>query len=164
ELQGLLNGSANTAGLSDSEREANQLQIDSILQTIDRVAGSTSFQGTKLLNGNFDYQVTGVNGGVSDFSVRGAKFTGSSQTVSAIVTGSARRGGIVLNLSAATGAGTLNLGSAGRSFVIEIAGSKGSRELSFSSGQGVASIAAAINSFTEVTGATAKASGNALLL
>ena len=52
ELQGLLTTSANDAGLSESEKEANQLQIDSILQTIDRVAGATSFQGTKLLNGN----------------------------------------------------------------------------------------------------------------
>ncbi len=151
ELQGLLNASASQAGLSDSEREANQLQIDSILQTIDRVAGSTSFQGTKLLNGNFDYQVTGVNAGVSDFSVRGAKFTGSSQTVSAIVTGSARRGEMMLVLSG----GSLNLSAAGNSFVIEIAGSKGSRELSFSSGQSTASIAAAINALTEVTGVSA---------
>ena len=44
ELQGLLTGSASTAGLSIEERRANQLQIDSILQTIDRVASATNFQ------------------------------------------------------------------------------------------------------------------------
>jgi len=54
ELQGLITTSANSAGLSSEEKDANQLQIDSILQTIDRLASSTSFQGTKLLNGNFD--------------------------------------------------------------------------------------------------------------
>ena len=54
ELQGLVGESANDAGLSTEEREANQLQIDSILQTIDRLANATNFQGTKLLNGNFD--------------------------------------------------------------------------------------------------------------
>ena len=86
ELQGLLTSSANSAGLSDSEKEANQLQIDSILQTIDRVASSTSFQGTKLLSGNFDYQVDSVASGVSDFRVNGAKFEGSSLSVNAIVT------------------------------------------------------------------------------
>ena len=54
ELQGLITNTANDAGLSKAEKEANQLQIDSILQTIDRVSDQTSFQGTKLLNGNFD--------------------------------------------------------------------------------------------------------------
>jgi flagellin len=54
ELQGLLVSSANTAGLSQAEKEANQDQIDSILGTIDRLASSTNFQGIKLLNGNFD--------------------------------------------------------------------------------------------------------------
>ena len=45
ELQSLLVSSSNSAGSADSERQANQLQIDSILQTIDRVAGATNFQG-----------------------------------------------------------------------------------------------------------------------
>ncbi|RMD64654.1 MAG: flagellin, partial [Planctomycetota bacterium] len=49
ELQGLVTATANDAGLSSEEKKANQLQIDSILQTIDRLANSTSFQGTKLL-------------------------------------------------------------------------------------------------------------------
>src|SRR5690606_38533537 len=59
ELQGLIGQSANDAGLSREEKEANQLQIDSILQTIDRIASSTSFQGTKLLNGTFDFTISG---------------------------------------------------------------------------------------------------------
>ena len=66
ELQGLLTGTASKAGLSASEKKANQLQIDSILQTIDRVASSTSFQGIKLLNGNFDFKVSNVDSGVTD--------------------------------------------------------------------------------------------------
>src|SRR5690606_19347319 len=40
ELQGLLTASANSAGLAESERTANQLQVDSILQTIDRISSS----------------------------------------------------------------------------------------------------------------------------
>ena len=39
ELQGLVTASASKAGLSASEKSANQLQIDSILQTIDRFRG-----------------------------------------------------------------------------------------------------------------------------
>ncbi|MEL7087532.1 MAG: flagellin, partial [Planctomycetota bacterium] len=37
EVQSLVGQSANDAGLSADEKEANQLQIDSILQTIDRI-------------------------------------------------------------------------------------------------------------------------------
>ena len=58
ELQSLVSSTANEAGVSDEEKAANQLQIDSILQTIDRIANSTSFQGEKLLNGNFDYDTS----------------------------------------------------------------------------------------------------------
>ena len=61
ELQGLVTSSANTAGLSPDERSANQLQIDSILQTIDRIASATSFQGKKLLNGSLGYQTSAMH-------------------------------------------------------------------------------------------------------
>ena len=61
ELQSLVTSTANEAGVSSEEKEANQLQIDSILQNIDRIANSTSFQGIKLLNGNFEYTTTGVD-------------------------------------------------------------------------------------------------------
>lgn len=160
ELQGLLTTSANEAGLSDSEKEANQLQIDSILQTIDRVAGATSFQGTKLLNGNFDYQVSSVNAGVTDINVRGAKFDGASQAVEAIITQSAQQGGLLLSF----GATSLNLNGTNGSFTIEIAGSVGSRELQFASGNTVTQIAAAINAVSDVTGVTASANTNTVAL
>jgi len=58
ELESLVDSSANESGLSNEEKEANQLQIDSILQTVDRIANSTSFQGMKLLNGSFDYTLS----------------------------------------------------------------------------------------------------------
>src|SRR5690606_12235821 len=73
ELQGLLTSTANDAGLSAEEKEANQLQIDSILQTIDRVSSATSFQGKKLLNGNLDYTTTNIDSEVAGFKVNGAK-------------------------------------------------------------------------------------------
>src|SRR5256884_2149206 len=49
EVQNLVSATANTGGLSDEEKQANQLQVDSILSTVNRIAGSTSFQGKKLL-------------------------------------------------------------------------------------------------------------------
>ncbi|MEZ6244177.1 MAG: flagellin [Phycisphaerales bacterium] len=153
ELQGLLTSSASTAGQSASEKSANQDQIDSILQTIDRIAGATSFQGTKLLNGSFDYQTQSVAAGITDFKVNGAKFEGSSLAVQAVITQSAQQGGLYLSL----GGATLDLGGATSAFVIEIAGSKGSRELQFTSSQTIATIVAAVNTFSDVTGVTASA-------
>jgi flagellin len=160
ELQGLLTTSANDAGLSASEKEANQLQIDSILQTIDRVAGATSFQGTKLLNGNFDYQISSVASGVSDVNVRGAKFDGASQAVEAIITQSAQQGGLLLSF----GGSALDLNDTNGSFTIEIAGSLGNRELQFASGNTVTQITAAINAVSDVTGVTASGNGNTVAL
>ena len=160
ELQGLLTTSANDAGLADSEKEANQLQIDSILQTIDRVAGATAFQGSKLLNGNFDYQVTSVNAGVSDINVRGAKFDGASQAVEAIITQSAQQGAVLLSF----GGTSLDLNDTNGSFTIEIAGEVGNRELQFASGNTVAQVTAAINAVSDVTGVDASVSGNVVKL
>ena len=163
ELQSLVTATANTAGLSVEEKEANQLQIDSILQTIDRVASATSFQGTKLLNGTFDYTVSSVAGAVDNFKVNGAKieFNGKLD-VDVVVTQSAQVGGFLLSFGAASGIdlGGSGSGGADKQFVMEIAGALGSRELSFASGTSTADIAAAINTFTDVTGVKANVSGS----
>ncbi len=159
ELQGLITSSANTAGLSTEEKEANQLKIDSILQTIDRLASATSFQGTKLLNGNFGYSVTDVSGAVSTFKVNGAKIEyGGTRDVEVLVTLSAQRAGLFLS----AGAAALDLAAADSTFVLEVTGSKGSREFSFASGATLATIASTINSFKDVLGVSAVDSGTGL--
>jgi flagellin len=156
ELQGLVTNTASRAGLSTEEKNANQLQIDSILQTIDRVSSSTNFQGIKLLNGNFDFKTSGVQSGVSDFRVNAAKYTGASLSVDMQVTTSAQQGGMFLSL----GGTSLNIGT-GSAFVVEISGSKGSRELSFASGTTLAKMVSTINTFTDVTGVAASLSSSA---
>ncbi|MFI4892605.1 MAG: flagellin [Phycisphaerales bacterium JB058] len=166
ELQGLITNSANEAGLSKAEKEANQLQIDSILQTIDRVSDQTSFQGTKLLNGNFDFRVSSQATGIDDLRVNGAKFEGDSLDVSVLVTQSAQQAGMFLSF----GGTALDLGGAGATdgassaFVIEVAGSKGTREFSFASGTTVDQIQDTINTFSDVLGLSAVTSGNGVRL
>ena len=156
ELQSLVTQSANDAGLSSAEKDANQLQIDSILQTIDRVAGSTAFQGDKLLNGNRDYATQDVSAVVSDFTVNASKLEfGQTVDVEVTVTASAQVGGFFLQF----GAGQIDLTDANSEFVLEIAGTEGSREVSFASGTTVAEIADVINSLTSVTGVEATLSG-----
>ena len=156
EVQSLVGQSANEAGLSTEEKEANQLQIDNILTTIDRIAATTSFQGTKLLNGNFDFQVSGVATTVDKLTVNDAKIGSSNVAVQALVTQSAQNAGLFLSL----GDTSLDLASAVSSFVFELGGAEGTREFSFGSGVTLADMATQINTFKDVTGVSALASGN----
>ena len=155
EVQSLVGQSANEAGLSTEEKEANQLQIDNILSTIDRIAATTSFQGTKLLNGNFDFQVSGVATSVDTLKINDAKIGSTNVAVQALVTQSAQNAGLFLSLGTA-----LNLTSSVSSFVFELGGAEGTREFSFGSGATMASIATQINTFKDVTGVSAVASGS----
>lgn len=159
ELQGLVTATANGAGLSREEREANQLSVDSILQTIDRVASATNFQGQRLLDGGLDYRLSSIASGVSQARVMSAKFPGASLALDVIVTNSAQQGGLFLSMGAASI--DLNTGSA---LVVEIAGNRGARELSFASGTSIASIRDAINSLSDTTGVTATVSGTGIRL
>jgi flagellin len=158
ELQGLVGATANEAGVSQEERDANQLQIDSILQTIDRIANATSFQGTKLLNGNFDYTVSGQDDAVlSDVTVNAAKLAadGTARTVTITVLQSAQTGAVFLS----TGANFANGGSGEVSF--EITGTKGVQQFTFASGTSQTDILAAVNSFKDSIGVSATVASNA---
>ena len=156
ELQGLIGSSANDAGLSKEEKDANQLQIDSILSTIDRIANASSFQGTKLLNGNFDYTTSGVSSTLlSDVTINAAKLpttAGSYFNVSIDVLTSAQTSSLFLS----TGA---TFDTSGQAYTIEIAGNLGTQQLTFASDTTIADIASAINQFKGSTGVSAVTSG-----
>lgn len=51
DLEGLVVTAANSAALSDGEREAMQIEIDSIIKSIDYVAASSRFKGDLVLEG-----------------------------------------------------------------------------------------------------------------
>jgi flagellin len=159
ELESLVDTSANEAGLTASEKEANQLQIDSILQSIDRIANSTSFQGVKLLNGTFAYTTSGVTQTeLSDVDVNAAKIpNGGSVNVTVDTVTSAQTA--VAFLSAGTG-NTLS----GTSLTIEVAGNLGIQQFTFASGTTGAEIATAVNVFKDVTGVSATTSTDFVLL
>ncbi len=156
ELQSLVGASANEAGLSKEEKDANQLQIDSILQTIDRLANSTSFQGVKLLNGNFDYTTSGVTASLlPDVTINSAKLAKDATMTVAITTLiSAQTGGVFLS----TG-GTYNGGGEG-SLSIEVTGNDGVQQFTFASGTSIGSIITAINAFKDAIGVSAAGTAN----
>lgn len=71
DIRGLVVEAANTGALSEEQIAANQLQVDSSLEAIDRIAQTTTFQGEKLLDGSLDFQTTGGTGfgTVTDLSI-----------------------------------------------------------------------------------------------
>jgi flagellin len=153
ELQGLIGATANDAGVSAEEKEANQLQIDSILQTIDRVANATSFNGLKLLNGNFDYTMSGVDTTLlSDVTINSAKLSDAANANIAVtvdILTSAQTAEVYLS----TGA-TLDNNDGG-SITLEITGVDGVQQFTFASGTSQANIISAINTFTDALGISA---------
>jgi flagellin len=90
DIRGLAVQAANSGVLSDEQIAANQLQVDSSLEAIDRIAKVTTFQGRKLLDGSLDFTKAYTAGGstVADLTINSANLgtTGSlavSVTISA---------------------------------------------------------------------------------
>ena len=158
EMQGLVGSMANEAGVSKEEKEANQIQIDSILQTIDRIANSTSFQGIKLLNGNFDYTMSGNDSAVlSDVQINSAKLSdaaGSNIRVDMTLVDSASTGTVYL----LDNGGAMSANGDGQ-VTFEITGNDGTQQFTFASGTANSAVVAGINTFSEAMGASASLSG-----
>jgi flagellin len=147
ELEDLVDKSANEAGISDAERNANQLQIDSVLDSINRIATSNEFLGRKLLNGELDYTTSAIDSSdFNDVQIYSARIaTGAYRTAVVEVVASAQVATLTYAASA-TGAGTTTL---------EIAGNKGTETLAFTSGTSITSVASAVNQSLALTGVSA---------
>ncbi len=162
EMQSLVSASGSEAGLSVDEKEANQLQIDSILSSIDRIASSTSFAGSKLLNGNMELRATSVSSSVTDYKVNQAKVAdGGTTAVSVLVTQSAQHASMFFDLESAN-LDTNTAAGEDAKISFEVAGKEGSREFTFGSGTTAAAMQTAINQFADVTGVSAAVTGNVL--
>lgn len=147
EIQALTNEAANTGALSQQEIQANQLQVDAILNSINRIANTTQFNGMKLLNGSLDYTTSGVNGAAIDIvQVNAAKLPDvGSVNITVQVTNSAEVGTLTFTASGIGAAPT----------TIEISGNGGSEQLSFAASAQNSAIAVAINQLRESTGVSA---------
>lgn len=149
EVQSLTNEAANTGALSPQEIAANQLQVDAILNSINRIANTTQFNGVKLLNGALDYTTSGVVSTALDVvTINAAKLPDNgSTTVTVEVTASAQLANVNF-----TGAG---IGSA--PVTIEVAGVAGTEQLSFAASAATSAIAYAVNQLKDATGVSAVA-------
>ncbi|MEM8738218.1 MAG: flagellin [Planctomycetota bacterium] len=144
---------ANTGAFSPEEIAANQLEIDSAVESITRISNTTSFAGLSLLNGSLDYLDSGVTvSQISDVNVFGANFgLDSNINVSVEVINSAERGSLFLSGNTATSPGALL-----SSVSFELQGSRGVQVFDFASGTALSAVAAAVNSVRDATGVTAR--------
>ncbi|MGV6814603.1 MAG: flagellin N-terminal helical domain-containing protein [Phycisphaerales bacterium] len=148
---------ANTGALSDEERAANQLQIDSAIQSITRISNTASFGGLKLLDGSLDYLTSGiVSTEIANARITSASFISSNTIdVDVDVLSSAQKGNLYLTGdNGGTGDGTILSQT-----TIQIRGPEGVRELVLQSGQTLSSVRDAVNNLTAVTGVEASLMG-----
>ncbi|HJT33368.1 MAG TPA: flagellin [Pirellulales bacterium] len=64
DIRGLVQASANQGAISSSEIAANQVQVDSAIESIDRIGQTTVFGGDLLLNGSKAFNIAGTLGNV----------------------------------------------------------------------------------------------------
>jgi len=149
-VKSLLVESANTGGNSPEERNANQLQIDSAIDSITRISNTASFGRLKLLNGSLDYNLSGVkSSAISKVQIWNASLVNSpTLQVNVDITTSAQKA--ALYHKGGTPAGVLL-----SAMQIEVAGPKGVQVLNFPSNTPLASVVTAVNNTTGLTGLTA---------
>ena len=152
DVKSLIVEAANTGGFSKEEIEANQLQIDSAVQSITRISNTTSFAGLQLLNGSLDYLTSGVNSAnIQDVKVFNANFgTASTIPIAVEVLNSATTAQLFLSGNIPGASGVLL-----SSVTFEIQGTKGVDVVSFVSGVTLSAVAFAINQRKDATGVSA---------
>lgn len=160
EIKGLVNTSTNSGALSPDEIQANQLQIDSLLESINRVANSTQFNGRKLLNGELAYTISSQNNAqLQRLQIFGARIpSNTSLPVTIQVTQSAQTAQLNITAGGANGlsaSGTSSALSATNNVTLEVRGRYGTETFTFTGGTTVSSIAQTIASFKALTGVSA---------
>src|SRR3954454_11572267 len=60
-IKSLVVQAANSGALSPDEVRANQIQVDSSVESITRISDTTTFAGLHLINGSLDYITSGVD-------------------------------------------------------------------------------------------------------
>jgi flagellin len=145
-ISGLTVESANSGALSATELQANQLQVDSAVQSITRIASTSSFAGLHLLDGSLDYVTSGVH----------------TSAISALDISQANLGkatSIPVNVNVISSAKLADLRFVGSSIAhsttLAIGGAEGTQTLSFVSGTTASAIAFAVNNISDSTGVAA---------
>ncbi|MDX2146044.1 MAG: flagellin [Planctomycetota bacterium] len=148
-VKALIVESANLS--SQSERDANQLQIDSAIESITRISNTASFGGLKLLNGSLDYLLSSVAGSaITKVQVRNASFVDVDDLqVQVDVVASAQRGELFFR------GDTPTAGQIPSATTLQITGNTGVEVISLPVSATISDIIEAVNKVTLLTGVTA---------
>lgn len=150
-IKSLMVEAANTGGNSAEERDANQLQINSAIDSITRISNTASFGRLKLLNGSLDYNLSGVKASaITKARVWNASLVNQPNLqVTVDVVASAQKAGLYYN------PGTTNPGRLLSAMSIEVTGKNGVQNFQFPISATLSSVVAAVNNTTSFTGVSA---------
>jgi flagellin len=131
----------NTGGLSTDQIQAEQDSVDSAISAIDRVASTTRFAKSNLLNGASDFVTSGVSTGITDSTFRSV-FFGNNNT--AVFTAVVTQSGLQARLSGG------NFTAAGGT--LRVTGVLGTEDVVINSSINSAAVASAIHAVRDFTG------------
>jgi flagellin len=145
DIQSKIVEAANKGAFSDEEIQANQLQIDSAIDSVTRIANTTTFAGRKLLDGSLAYETRDV-----DLShIRGCQ-------INAAQFGTRDSIGVQVNVLSAAQQAELQFPYAALSnsdnVTIELRGTRGVTTLTFASNATTSQIIVAVNAVADATG------------
>ncbi len=151
-VKSLVVKAANTGGASQEEIDANQLEIDSAIESITRISNTASFAGLQLLNGSLSYLTSGVQpSDITGLDVQSVQFGAASNVaVSVEVVSSAQVGSLFLSGNRPGFTGVLESG-----VTLELAGRLGVQSLTFVAGAQLSAVVAGVNLLSDTTGVSA---------
>jgi len=147
QIRGLVQESMNSGAMSQTEIEANQLQVDAALSAINRISANTNFAGDRLIDGSkaFITKVSRTDAAkLNDMQINEAVLNGRSLEINASITQVAEKA--ELNYLG---------GALGDAATVEIGGSKGSQVLFLGGASSGSDIRNAINAASDATGVEA---------
>jgi len=146
DLRALVTQAANTGGEVPETLISLQIQADAIVDTINFISATTSFQGQRLLDGSLDFTTFGLdNSKISLLNIHQASFQGRTERDIVVqVHEPARRAELFYPYGALRGDTTLTVGGRG-----------GREAFSFDRDASVQDIANAVNRISDSTGVAA---------
>jgi flagellin len=153
---------------SASDRAALQAEVNQAKAEIDRIANTTEFNGTKLLDSTFTAQSFQVGANANqtiDITIAGARTIDLAQSSVAGVNSTANHGTGGVGVGAGT-ASAANLSTATNTIGAQnltISGIAGQQVVAIAGNQTANAVAAAVNAVTDKTGVTAQATNRATI-
>lgn len=150
DIRSLVNEAANTGAMTADQIAANQLQVDASIDSIDRIARTTTFQGKKLLDGSMDFRTSGLDSHtLQNVNITSANFgTRDSMEVDVKLLEEAKTARLIYN-----GTGV------SQDTVVQIGGSTGTEIFKFGAGATTQDMADLINAASDSTGIVAHVEG-----